>query len=447
MEPKLHLCDENISIYKRDAKELIIFPSVPKWIMLEDGGSRILKELDGKTYNERVSIVGKNTVDELIEYGILVFPQYEKTMNKDVTPLLAVWFNITSACNLKCKHCFIGGGKNTPNELSVKEMEGLFDSFLKVQGEERIELDITGGEPLIRKDLIDILELCKKYNFKTRVITNGLLLTPDLCVFLANNNIPVLISLDGPTAEFHDAIRGVGTFDKTCENIRIAVSKGVSVALGMTLYSKNQNQVDSFISLAKNLNVSKVNFSLLNTIGNASDNNLIPADNYKILQHLLDLATKDKQTRILLSGGYLTRMVSSVFLPIRTDCCGSGINTCSIGSNGEVYPCPSFQTERFSAGNIRDTNFEKIWNESPLLKKFRNCKVINMNEDCKKCDIRLLCGGGCRGNATRGGELDFSTKNPRCDSVKKGFIDTLFKLYEFPVSGELVTVGNHLIEH
>lgn len=82
-----------------------------------------------------------------------------------------------------------------------------------------------------------------------------------------------------------------------------------------------------------------------------------------------------------------------------------------------------------------------------MLSICRSRKAIDLNDECRICDLRLLCGGGCRGNATLGGKLDFSTKNPRCDVVKKGYIDTLFRIEESPILEELVVAGVHGIEH
>lgn len=442
---RVEICDEFV-VYERGDKELLLFPNLPRWVVLFSGGADFLRKISGKSMNEiknMVSLDEMNFIENLFEAQILVLSSNltKKAADdtRNVYPLVAVWLNITSQCNLQCKHCFLGEKDTVSNPLSVEEIEKLIDEMLLVRGDVPIALDITGGEPLLRSDFLDIIKVCKKDGIYISVPTNGLLLSSLIVEELAKEKIDLTISLDGYCKNDHEFIRGANTFERTIDNIKLAVSYGINVTLSFAVHRGNQDSVMNYLELAKSLGVKTVNFTFLNEIGNALANNLLVAEEDKVIKNILLKSLKDPEIFSLIQGNSCVRTLETVMLPVRLDCCGSGINTCGIGADGEVYPCPSFQNKRFSAGNVRERTFSDIWTDSKTFSEFRKIRVENMNEKCSACEFRYLCGGGCRAQATNGGIKPLNSVSSKCEIYKRNLQEMMWLLAEEPRLTELKT--------
>lgn len=443
-DKKVKLCSTMVTKYKED-RELIIFPELPRWVVVSRGASEFLKKIDGESiYSLRQKINDEEFgfVMNALESGILV----DSNLNIDVedepqvNPLISVWLNITSSCNLKCKHCFLGENNYKSDEvMSVNEIDSLMDEFLKVKGEPPIALDITGGEPLLRKDFIDIVKVCSRDGIKVSVPTNGLLLDSKIINELSSRSIPLVISLDGCTKEDHEFIRGSNTFDRTLHNISEAVSQGIDVTLSFTVHKGNQDSIIGYLEFAKKLGVNTVNYSFLNELGNALVNNMYKADENKVIHNTLMEALRDKEIFNLIQSSNCCRTLETVLLPIKMDCCGAGINTCAIGANGDIYPCPSFQNEKYTAGNIRKNKFSDVWNNSNTFKEFRKIRIDTLNDKCSKCELRFFCGGGCRAQASQGGKEDLNSHSSKCELYKKTIYDLMWLVTDYPELGNLKT--------
>lgn len=442
---KVVLCDE-FTLYTREDKELLLFPNIPRWVVLFSGGAKFLKKINGKTVNEIKSIVSADElefVESLLEAKILI---HQTNLGSNIVdrpsniyPLVAVWLNITSKCNLKCKHCFLGEQQSVLNPLSVEEIEKLVEEMLLVKGEVPVALDITGGEPLLRPDFLDIVKVCKREGIYVSVPTNGLLLTPNITEELARNSINLTISLDGYCKKDHEFIRGENTFERTIDKIKMAVSYGINVTLSFTVHKGNQDSILQYLELAKSLGVKTVNYTFLNEIGNALANNLLAADEDMITKNTLLKALEDPEVFSLIQGNNCVRTLETIMLPVRLDCCGSGINTCAVGADGEVYPCPSFQDRRLSAGNIREKRFSDIWTDSKTFIELRKLRVESLNEQCATCDFRYFCGGGCRAQATNGGKKPLNSVSSKCDTYKRNIQEIMWLLVDNPKLTELKT--------
>lgn len=448
---KLHLCGE-MRVHRKGNRELLLFPDFPRWTIVSEGGGKFLRSLDGLSLQEAIQGVdklGQIFLREMLDCGILILEGLEgdeellevETPTGRYYPLQAVWLNVTLGCNLRCKHCFLNSETAKKDELTVEEIDHLMAELAALRGDNPIALDITGGEPLLRRDIQDILAVSRREGISPRLFTNGLLLARELAKELADMGIPVLISLDGASPQTHEEIRGPGTFDKTVEKIRLAVEEGVSVGLSMTVHRGNQHEVCTFLELAKRLGVDWVNFSFLNLLGRAQTHQFTLPNMAETVRLILQAAIKDRAIRSLLVGGLLSKFVETVLLPIRTDCCGTGVNTCAIDSNGDVYPCPSYQIEAFKGGNIREQTFTEIWTSDQAFASFRKLDISTLNPVCAKCELRYFCGGGCRAQAHLGGGGTMQSRNIECKEYKQLYMDLMWLLADHPELEELRTTA------
>lgn len=168
-------------------------------------------------------------------------------------------FEITNRCNLSCPYC-VAVANHDKNDLSTKQIFTVLDK-LKTAG--FTDLKITGGEPFIRKDILDILAYASK-RFTIDVSTNGLLLTPDIMKALSDMYLDMIhISLDG-IGVAHNLLRGKGTFEKTIESIKqLKAMTDTWIRIGTVIHSDNMYSISKIVELASSLKVDEIIFSFL----------------------------------------------------------------------------------------------------------------------------------------------------------------------------------------
>lgn len=443
-----------MSSYKNSegSKEIIIFPEIPFWFIASKGSSDIMRKVNGMSLQEVRDLDSQTQefVNMLINEGILYVGDVQNSPDNneektEVYPLQGVWLNIESRCNINCRHCFLGEKTQVENKLSPQEMRKLAAEIVKVGGKNGVKLDITGGEPLLRKDIVEIFDAINIPGIEPNFITNGLLFTEEIVHYLAQHKIPTTISLDGVDKAAHEYIRGAGTYDKTIRNIKWCVDKGVPVTLSITIHRGNQHEIIEYFKFADEIGADRVILNFLNNFGNAEVNGLKIPEEYLVTKKILEYATVDERLFNKLIDTAISKLIETVLLPIRTDCCGSGINTCSISANGDVYPCPSFQIEQYKAENIRNRSFADIWKDSNTFKEHRSVNISNLNPICEKCDFRFFCGGGCRAQAYYTNNNNIRARSEKCADYKKTFLEIMWLIEKYPVLSKLHTMEGKLL--
>lgn len=182
---------------------------------------------------------------------------------ESLTPKSATW-GITHPCNLKCIHCYdVVDYKR--HDLKTHQALEVIDRLAQV-GINFIVF--SGGEPLLRKDLFDLMAYCDTRNIAFGMRSNATLVTRETAQLLGDLKLAVAgISLDGASADIHDSVRGSGTFDKTMQGIEVLLENGVRVNIEIVLSRRNAHQALEFVQLAENLGVQEINFSTLTPQG------------------------------------------------------------------------------------------------------------------------------------------------------------------------------------
>src|SRR5262249_10484167 len=154
---------------------------------------------------------------------------------------------IVAACNLTCTHCFAGALPRNQHPLSVAELDNLFADLARLGS---FRLGMTGGEPLLRKDLFDILDAATGHGLHPCLTTNALLITEDIARQLGRREFVWLnVSLEGPSAETNDVVRGPGTFDAVLEGLAI-LGRHARFTLAFTIMRTNAHLVRQCAELA-----------------------------------------------------------------------------------------------------------------------------------------------------------------------------------------------------
>jgi radical SAM protein with 4Fe4S-binding SPASM domain len=306
---------------------------------------------------------------------------------------LAVHLEIIGACNLACTHCFAGELPRNQQPLSVREMETLFAELARLGS---FRLGLTGGEPLLRRDLLDILDAATEAGLHPCLTTNALLLTEELARELGRRPLVWLnVSLEGPTAEVNDVVRGPGTFDAVLEKLEL-LRRHARFTLAFTVLSTNAHLVRQCAALAQRVGAHTAVFRPLYPVGTALHHlELMPSfEQYTgALEELAEMESPSADLHGLDPFSPATRADTEPVIQT-SPTCGAGQHVCSISVQGDVNPC-SFLGPAFNTGNIREQPFEIIWRTGQAMRRMR--------EPVREDGFR----GGCRARAlTFAGSVD-----------------------------------------
>ena len=271
---------------------------------------------------------------------------------------LAVHLEVVGACNLTCTHCFAGALPRNQHPLSTAEMDGLFADLAGIGS---FRLGLTGGEPLLRKDLFDILDAAVGRGLCPCLTTNALLLTEESAREFGKRQLVWLnVSLEGPTAESNDAVRGSGTFAGVIEKLKL-LRRHARFTLAFTVLSTNAHLVRQCAELAYQVGAHTAVFRPLYPAGVALDHlDLMPsfAQYSGALRELADVRLPEGDLRGLDPFSPATRAATQPRIHT-SHTCGAGQHVCSVSVQGDVNPC-SFLGPAFNSGNIRQAPFRHL---------------------------------------------------------------------------------------
>ncbi len=315
-----------------------------------------------------------------------------------------VQWDITSICNLNCVHCREKATvSDAKNDMTLSECKALIDQIVEFNTH---TLSIAGGEPLMSPNIWEVLEYASGKFQRLVVSTNGTVMDADMAHKLKEYVTNIQISLDGSTAETHDAMRGVGNFEKSTNCVRFLSSIGVPVAIRLTLHSGNKNEVLRYVDLAKELGLSDAYLRRVIPTGNAVKYNLETLSSYE-LQHVIGSAISyGKEIGIHVGSADYFCQISfneeSRKKAIATqEMNGKHIGGCAIGfnsfyvmQNGVIAYCPYLPV---FCGDLRKQSLNEIWENSEMMKVARSLRE-NLQGKCATCDFKYAC-GGCRAYA------------------------------------------------
>jgi radical SAM protein with 4Fe4S-binding SPASM domain len=314
-----------------------------------------------------------------------------------LTGPLALHLEIVAACNLKCRHCFAGELPRRDDPLTLDELDSLFAIMARMG---TFRLGLTGGEPLLRRDLFDIIDLALAHGLCPCLTTNGLLITEAIAREFGKRTLAWLnVSLDGACAETNDGVRGSGTFDRVLERLTV-LGKHARFSLAFTVMRTNLEEIQACAALAAKVGAHTAVFRPLYPVGTACQNmELMPTfSEYHNALNELAGASGDVggDLRGIDSFGPHTRLETQSVVHQNYGC-GAGNLVCSISVSGDVNPC-SFLGPGFNAANLRERSLEEIWHDSH---GFRSIRALPgpADEAFEAPDHTAVFSGGCRARA------------------------------------------------
>jgi radical SAM protein with 4Fe4S-binding SPASM domain len=405
-------------------------------LLLNIDGTKTLEQLSNN-FNKNNRLALKEFFEELNKIQALEkfpFINRRKFPNNLPRPYLeSILWDITSFCNSTCKHCYVSdfSQESKGKDLSLREIYTVIDEMASMNVK---EVALTGGEPLVRKDIKKIISAILHSNVRlSAIFTNGIAVTQEFIDFLRKivpyqkDKFCIRISLDGMTPKSNAVIRGdkmnsVEVFRKMVKAIKEFVDAGFFVSVGTCVHRFNVKEILKMYSFMKALGVSRWRLAVPKPIGRfkQTQNNIMAEwtdilESYRQLidEHLDEVEIKNNEIiapiRIAIEQVFGTEIMVQTLNTFKEDdfVCFYHKNHCSLKANGDVISCGYF--DDMIGGNIRNGGLKKAW-ENTAKQKIKSVRVSEVR-GCRGCKFLKWCGTGCRAVARMTNESIYS-KDP-----------------------------------
>ncbi len=345
-------------------------------------------------------------------------------------PKWIAW-EITRRCNLGCVHCRSSSEMEVQEhpDFSFEQAKSILDDISSYANPVMV---LSGGEPLLREDVFDIAEYGSSKGLRMCLATNGTLVTQEVCKKIKEADIKMVsLSLDGAKAETHDDFRNQkGAFDGTMNAIKLFNENGIPFLINSSFTVRNREEIPEIYKLVKGLGATAWYMFMIVPTGRGEDimEELIPEEVYdEILEWHYEVEKNENDIlmrptcaphyyRIVRQKakeeGSKFKRRNLKFSTGGSKGCLAGQLICLIDVDGEVLPCSYFPK---SAGNVIQTPFKEIWEESDFFLKLRDFK--GYKDNCGKCEYVNVC-GGCRARAYAM-TGDYLAQEPFCSYVPR----------------------------
>lgn len=321
-----------------------------------------------------------------------------------------VSWNVTNACNMYCAHCYRDAGCKAEDELSTADAKKLLTEIKRAGFQIMI---FSGGEPLMRPDILELVKFADSLGLFPVFGTNGTLITPQMARDLKAAGARAMgISLDSLDAAKHDKFRSFpGGWQGAVDGMKNCKAAGLSFQIHTTVMDWNAPELEDMIDFAVEIGARAHHFFFLVPTGRAAtiEEESLRAEQY---EDVLTRIMKKQQTVPI----ELKPTCAPQFLRIAAELgmksrfhrgCLAGLSYCIISPKGKVQPCAYLKEY---LGDVRETPFDEIWRNNPVLQKLRTMKY---DGGCGACKYQRVC-GGCRARAAIYHDGDYMAEEPWC---------------------------------
>lgn len=382
-----------------DGRRMVANPELAAWAELTPDEDAVLQALaDGAPPPDQPAADVERGLATLVLRWLAYLPGRQPVPRNPGPSFEIIYYAITDGCNLRCPYCYASSTRKLPGELETAESLDVVRQAAELGAK---TLVLTGGEPMLRRDLLDIAAYARDLGLRVNMITNATLLRDAATAErIAELFDTVTVSMDGGSAEIHERTRGKGTFAKTVAALRLLNAAGVHPIINHVV---SENNVDHLADLAETLadiTTRQVRLMHHSALGRgAHDGVSFEWMQYKTAHEFVWTSPLAKN---LLPDGPIAAKPCS----LRGNC-GLGGTEIYVDSLGDVYPCKLITDAPHKAGNVRVSPLAEIY-ENPMMADLRASSVLEQIHltDCSQCYIRGACGGGCRAyHMARSGDL------------------------------------------
>jgi len=389
----------------RNRRHVLIEPRSGQWVLLAREAYEIIVYCEGMTFEEAGQLACRvydaapeqvaSLFELLLEKGILL-PEgagaEERLEAEPIRPEVAS-FALTGRCNLKCIMCFADATPACGPELSYDAVAKI---LTRLSAGGCTTLVATGGEPLLRGDLFEILRLARACFRRVVLQTNGTLVDPARARALAPLVDLVRVALDGSRPGIHDVLRGKGSFAKTLQGIRWLRAAGVKVLIDHTLTKLSAHDTARMSALAEALGA-ELSVGCYRVIGRgaqAREQLLVPYGD-------LCRPAAEEPPEAMLPVDQEQGAPQPGELPGRVRSrCPAITGRISISPHGKVYPCEFLRGPAFAIGNLltAESLAAVLRPDNPVISAVLS-RTVEKVPGCKECEVRYFCDGLCMAEA------------------------------------------------
>ncbi|MEH7380900.1 pyrroloquinoline quinone biosynthesis protein PqqE [Bacillus sp. JJ1533] len=310
-----------------------------------------------------------------------------------VQPPFSLLAELTHRCPLQCPYC------SNPIEMALMETELSTNDWLHVLSEAAeigvVEVHFSGGEPLLRRDLVALIEHANSLEIYTNLITSGIGLNEEKASLLKEAGLAnVQISFQAAEEELSNRIGGFNAFDMKRKAVEAVKRSGMHLSMNVVLHRLNIDTLDEIIMFAHEVGAERLelantqfyNWALLNR------EQLLPSkEQIERASEIFEAAREQigKEMEIIW-------VIPDYYESTPKPCMGGwGAVALTVAPNGDVLPCPTAgMIEGISFENVRERSLQQIWYASDSFNRFRGDEWLP--ETCRSCDMLHQDGGGCR---------------------------------------------------
>ena len=323
---------------------------------------------------------------------------------------MIVSWNVTNACNMYCDHCYREAGCKAEEELSTAEAKTLLEQIARANFKIMI---FSGGEPLMRPDIVELVAYAKKLGLRPVFGTNGTLITLEMAQKLKEAGAMGMgISLDSMDAAKHNEFRKFpNAWEGAVQGMRNCRAVGLPFQIHTTVMDWNSHEIEAITDFAVAEGAVAHHFFLLVPTGRAKT---IEAESLRAEEYedtLTRIMKKQQEVDIELKptcAPQFLRIADQMGIKTRfRRGCLAGTAYCIISPRGKVQPCAYLNME---LGDVRKTPFDEIWKNSEVLNKLR---TLEYSGGCGTCKYKHAC-GGCRARAAYYNNGDYMAEEPWC---------------------------------
>ncbi len=317
---------------------------------------------------------------------------------------------ITSQCNLRCLYCSHFTGPGDVKDLPTAEWQQFFDELGRCAV---IDVTLSGGEPLMRKDFKEIIESIVRNRMRFTILTNGTLITEDIARFLSSTGRcnKIQVSLDGSRAQVNDACRGKGSFDRALNGLKILKENKLKITTRLTLHQGNISELDDIARfLLEEVGLPYFSTNAASSLGMCKENSQVQINQRERMTAMAELTRLSKKYngRIVAMAGPLAEArvwsdMERARLEGKESTPGGGFLTgcncvyskIAVRSDGIIVPCSLL--DHIELGRINKDNLQELWQNHPALGKLRERHKIPLSsfDFCRGCDYINYCTGSC----------------------------------------------------
>lgn len=418
-------------IQRRDNKHLLIWSILPYWKIVTEQEFQLLTCFNGK-----------NTLEQILNKNQPISNtsrQQLETIIKSTTATLLKARVLSDKPNKLVLNDYNNNTYSTIEEITVALSDENFESCLLSPEELRsfnrnISKYVKNNSLLLitaTKPEIDIQKVVSLITAATYKGLNTILNFPpesyvnQLTNELIKRRVHLQFTLDGPNPSINDAIQGEGRFEKVINTIKTLINKKFYIILSINSSEHNFQETKQFLNIATELKVNECRIIPLKKIGKYKD---YRAPDYReIINTLSNIINKQPAYIKLLGRDIFSILEQLISHNEHKAYCSSGKGQVYLSPDGTIYPCIGYKIEAFKCGNIKETSFDEIWENSPILNRIRQEHSIQSCPQCTRCVIKYWCGGGCRAESFI--NTDSRTQPAlSCSSIKLAFIDLFWQL-------------------